>query len=762
MGIVNGSEWVWIILVCPWACWGLVHVISAVVWQRTVRVYRLRLPRGTTAEHIGDWMGQLAAVVRMPRWWDIAPRWPVAIELVATDQGVQRLVVMPAWMCAGVAASLAAALPGARLETHCSPPARGSRPRRVRAGEVRLRGKRLLAVDRVEDTSRHVLACLQPVQPGEMVRVQCGARIPRAVQRPDGGDRQVRERFSGTWVKDRRTPQLPTRWVQGDPVFSAVCRVAAASDDRRRARALVRGVCAALRGEDLPGGRIRRRWLLPALVVGARVAYRAIPLVCWPLLVTSREISGLLGLAIGPMMLPGVSLGIAPALPPSPLMPETGLVLAQANYPGLNRALCLNRDDRLRHLWITGPTGMGKSTLLANLISYDIHRGDPVIVIDAGGDLVTDVLARIPETRRDDVIVLDPTSTGHVVGLNPLHSRGPEDHELTAALCYHVLESIYAKSWGPRTADIVRAGLLTLTMTHAPDGQRFTLLELVNLLTNTGFRRLVTSQPLTPALNQFWTWYESLSGGHRTIVISPVLNKLRPFSLYSTLRLTLGHSDGIDLTEAIERKRIVLVPLRTGILGAESAALIGSLVMASVWHAALARAAIPKDQRQPVWLYLDEFQQVVRLPIDLADMLAQARGFGLGLTLAHQYLDQLTPQVRAAVLSTTRSQVIFQIDDSDAAELAPRFTPLTREDLTGLGPHEIALRPCVGGITLEPVTGVTYPLPPPTTDPKGLAKISLRRWGIPHTTIDHQIESRSASAPILDRRSNRMITRNAS
>lgn len=762
---VNNNDWVWITLACPWACWGLVHVISAMLWQRTLRVYRLRLPRGTTAEHIGDWMGQLAAVVRVPQWWDIAPRWPVSVELVATHQGVERLVMMPARMYAGVVASLAAALPGARLEAHGSQPARDSRPRRVRAGEVRLRGKRLLAVDRIEDTSRHVLACLQPVQPGELVRVQwllVGARIPRAAQCPDGGDREDRERFSGTRVADRRTRPLPTRWLQGDPVFSAVCRVAAASDDQRRARALVRGVCAALRGLNVPGGRVMRRWLLPTLVVGARMAYRAIPLVYWPLLATSREISGLLGLAVGPVMLPGVSLGIAPALPPSPLMADTGLVLAQANYPGINRALCLAREDRLRHLWVAGPTGMGKSTLLANLINYDIHRGDPVIVIDAGGDLVTDVLARIPASRREDVIVLDPTSPDHVVGLNPLHSRGPEDHELAAALCYHVLESIYADSWGPRTADIVRAGMLTLTMTHAPDGQRFTLLELVDLLTNTGFRRLITSQPLTPALNQFWSWYESLSGGHRTIVISPVLNKLRPFSLYRALRLTLGQSDGVNLSEAIEQKRIVLVPLRTGILGAESAALIGSLVLASVWHAVLARAAMPKDQRHPVWLYLDEFQQVVRLPIDLADMLAQARGFGLGLTLAHQYLDQLTPQVRAAVLSTTRSHVVFQIDDSDAAELAPRFAPLTREDLTGLGPHEIALRPCVGGITLEPVTGVTYPLPPPTTDPQDLARFSLRRYGIPHTTIDHQIESRSQIAPILDRRSNRMITRNAS
>lgn len=140
---------------------------------------------------------------------------------------------------------------------------------------------------------------------------------------------------------------------------------------------------------------------------------------------TSREIAGLLGLSTGPLPLPGVSVGVAPTLPPSPIAPgtsDTGLVIAKANYPGIDQLLCLSRDDRLRHLWVAGPTGVGKSTLLANLISYDIHRGDPVIVIDAGGDLVTDVLARIPEGRHDDVIVLDATNRDHLVGLNPLHT----------------------------------------------------------------------------------------------------------------------------------------------------------------------------------------------------------------------------------------------------------------------------------------------------------------------------------------------------
>jgi len=157
-------------------------------------------------------------------------------------------------------------------------------------------------------------------------------------------------------------------------------------------------------------------------------------------------------------------------------------------------------------------------------------------------------------------------------------------------------------------------------------------------------------------------------------MIGPALNKLRVFNLYSPLRLTLGQSVGIDFADVARKNCIVLVPLKTGLLGAETAALIGSLVLAAVWQTALARASLPKDQRRPVWMYLDEFQQVVRLPIDLADMLAQARGFGLGL--AHQHLGQLSPEVKTAILSTTRSQLIFQVESHDATELAPRFAPL--------------------------------------------------------------------------------------
>jgi len=149
------------ILGAPWICWALAHLISTLVWQYTARVCLLRLPRGVTVEHISQWVGQLAAVLRAPRWWDVFPRWPLCIELIATEHGVQPLIVMPARLRKAVVATLEAALPGARLNDK-TPTTSPRRCQWIKAGELRLRGtgQQVLAVDRGEETSRHLLAAL--------------------------------------------------------------------------------------------------------------------------------------------------------------------------------------------------------------------------------------------------------------------------------------------------------------------------------------------------------------------------------------------------------------------------------------------------------------------------------------------------------------------------------------------------------------------------------------------------------------------------
>jgi hypothetical protein len=394
----------------------------------------------------------------------------------------------------------------------------------------------------------------------------------------------------------------------------------------------------------------------------------------------------------------------------------------------------------LRHTWILGPTGTGKSTLLCNIIGHDIAHGDGLVLIDAGGDLVADVLDRIPDSRDDDIVVIDPTYVDHIVGLNPLTAGPPEQ---AAGFTYHVLRSLWAQSWGPRSADIVRACLLTLTATTAPNGSAFTLIDIPELLTNAGFRRYITGQSLPPQLHKFWRWYDRMPEPQQASIIAPVLNKLRTFTLSSALRATLGQSDGVQFSDILAEGRVVLVALKKGILGAEACALIGALVMASVWQAAQARVNLPKAHRAPFWLVADEFQETVRLPLDLADMAARARSLGLGLVLAHQYLAQLTPTVKTAVLGTIRTQIVFQLQRDDAGELAPAFAPLTATDLHSLGAFEIAARLCTDGATGPPVTGTTYPTPNPTRDGAALAAASRKRHGLPLSDVDEQITERA-------------------
>jgi hypothetical protein len=699
----------------------LIHEAQGAAWRRSLVAFELRLPRTATVAEVGRWVGTVRAMTPARRWWSILPRWPLVVETSATRAGVRRVLLVPARLQTEVVATVGALVPGARLDELPDYLA-GQRRRYQAAGEARLRGfGDLLAVGRAGDASRHVLAALQPLEDGEEVQVQwviTGARAPR-------------------WITSPRTERadLPELWKAGDPMLSASCRVAVSSRfGRARALSVCRRVWASLRAMNTPRARMGRRWWIPRLAVVGRLHARVMPRGRWPIVATSAELAGLLGFATGEMTLPGVAGGVSRTLPTPPSMPAKGLVVARSNYPGMtDHDIVMSILDRLRHLWVAGPTGTGKTTLLAAMALHDIKAGHGAAVVDAGGALIERIQDRIPEHRLDDVIVMDPSSGDHIVGLNPLRAGEPEQ---AASFVYHVLHSIYVKSWGPRTADIMRAGLLTLAHTKAANGQPFTLAEMPELLTNATFRRTVTRQSLSPHIGSFWRWYESLSEPARLNAIGPVLNKLRAFTLSTPLRLMLGQSTGINMADVMTGNKILLVPLKTGFLGAENAALIGSLITSAVWQATLARVAIPEDKRRPFWMYLDEFQHIVRLPIDIGDMLEQARGLKLGLTLAHQFLRQLDPALQASVLDNVRTHVLFQLGVQDSTRLAESFTPLTADDLRHLGPYEVAIRPYVNGSTLTPVTGRTYPLPEPMRDGHELAAESRQRFGIARDEVE--------------------------
>jgi hypothetical protein len=285
--------------------------------------------------------------------------------------------------------------------------------------------------------------------------------------------------------------------------------------------------------------------------------------------------------------------------------------------------------------------------------------------------------------------------------------------------------------------------LTTLINSRALDGSAFTLCEIVPLLVQPAFRRFVIERAALPdSLKGYWQWYDGLSDRERAQSIGPLINKVEAFTSRTAIRLLLGQSAGIDLRDVFRERRALLVSLAKGALGSETANLLGSLLVSCLWNVTLERVHVPAEKRSPVFAHIDEAQDLVRLPLAMADMLAQARGLKLGITLANQYVAQLPESVRAAVLGTVRTQIAFGLEWEDARLLERRFAPLTVDDLRGLDAFEIAMRPCVGGITLSPVTGTTLPPGPVTRDGAALAETSRKRYGAPRTSVEAALRAR--------------------
>jgi len=381
-----------------------------------------------------------------------------------------------------------------------------------------------------------------------------------------------------------------------------------------------------------------------------------------------------------------------------------------------------------------GPTGSGKSTLLCNLIVQDMEEGRGVVVIEPKGDLIRDVLERVPESRSDDVVVLDPTDVNRPVGLNPLASEG-RPPELVADQLLGVLHALYASSWGPRTSDILGSALLTLVRTPGSS-----LVGLPLLLTDAGYRRRITRQIDDPiALGPFWAQYEAWSDGERAAAIAPSMNKLRPFLIRPELRGVLSQvSPKFQMREVFTKRRILLVNLAKGQLGPESSALIGALVVSQLWQAVLSRTRIDPTRRHPVFIYVDEFQDYLKLPVDFADALAQGRGLGVGLVLSHQYLHQLDPATRTAVLHNAQSRVAFRLAHEDAVALAGPAGPKA-EDFEGLTAYDAYAQLVVGGTVGRWLSLRSRPLPPVSSNAGELCKRSATTYGVDREDVDRTI-----------------------
>lgn len=456
----------------------------------------------------------------------------------------------------------------------------------------------------------------------------------------------------------------------------------------------------------------------------------------FPLQLSIKELANFLLFPAGSEDLPGVpeahpKLILAPGWYKSPtgIANDRSFALSCDSTP---KKLSISPRDSLEHCVLLGPTGSGKSTVMQHLILSDINAGRSVLVIDPKADLINDILARIPEKRTDDVVVLDPADPVPV-GFNPLVFKNYKNPTLIADAVLSVLKEIFSDCWGIYTQDLMSAALLTLIKIKGAS-----LLWLPMLLTDGHFRKRIVSQIKDRiALQPFWQQFDSLKDNEKRQQTAPVLNKMRQFLLRPGLRNVLGQTDPkFNLTDLFYKRRIVLVPLNKGMIGGESARLLGSLIVGLTWTLALSRADLPPEKRHIVGVYIDELQDYLSLPTDLSDALAQARGLGMALTLAHQYRDQLPLNIRSGIDANARNKIIFGLSSKDAKDIAAMAPELEAKDFIMLPRYKVYTSFQYGGKNTGWIMGNTLPPPKALRDVAELRARSQKMYGIPAEQVE--------------------------
>lgn len=411
-------------------------------------------------------------------------------------------------------------------------------------------------------------------------------------------------------------------------------------------------------------------------------------------------------------------------------------VFAETNFRNQRRKFGIRRDDRRRHMYVVGKTGMGKSTLLENMIIDDIRAGNGLAVVDPHGDLAEKILEYIPNNRVNDVIYFNPADTQFPIAFNILESIGEDYKHLVAYGLVGVFKKIWADSWGPRMEYIMTNTILALL--EYPGS---TLLGLMRMLVDKAYRKKVVAKVQDPVVKTFWAdEYANYSEKFRTEAIAPIQNKVGQFLASAIIRNIVGQSKStIEMREIMDKQKILIMNLSKGRIGEENSALLGAMMITKLQIAAMSRVDIPESERKDFYLYVDEFQNFAT--DSFAGILSEARKYRLCLIMAHQYFEQLGDVVKAAVFGNVGTMIVFRVGAADAAELelefAPQFLPA---DIVNLKKYTFCLRLMVDGVATEPFSGIG--LPPAdgkTSNKEKLIKVSRERYARPQALVEDRI-----------------------
>jgi hypothetical protein len=436
---------------------------------------------------------------------------------------------------------------------------------------------------------------------------------------------------------------------------------------------------------------------------------------------------------------------------PAPVgLPQAGALLGVNSYRGQETPVHLDAEDRLRHLYIIGQTGTGKTGLMKSMIMQDIKNGEGCCFIDPHGSDILDILAAIPPERYKDVIYFDPADLSRPFGLNFLEydlSR-PEQKTFIVNELLMIFRRLYGdvpESMGPAFEQYFRNATL-LVMEDPASGS--TILDIARVLSNSEFRREKLAKSMNPVVNQFWQEIATKAGGEASLenIVPYITNKFDDFTANDFIRPIVGQQESsFKFREVMDTKKILLVNLSKGRLGEKNANLLGLIIVGKLFMAALSRADNPRAPHPPFYLYIDEFQNVTTDSIP--GILSEARKYKLALTVAHQFLSQIEEKTRSAVFGNVGNMAVFRVGEEDAEFFAKQFAPVFEAlDFVNVENRNAYVKMLSKGVPQKPFDMKTPDLPPANPGQvDDLIQLSSLTYGRDRATVENRIRERYLS-----------------
>ncbi len=450
---------------------------------------------------------------------------------------------------------------------------------------------------------------------------------------------------------------------------------------------------------------------------------------------------------------PKVSYLKSKSAPPPNDVPSEGLLLGYNEYRGVKTDIRLTQDARRRHLYTIGQTGTGKSNFLKEMAKQDVREGRGVCIIDPHGDFADDVLGAVPKERAEDVIYFDPSDVERPIGLNMVEYVTPEQKTFVVNEMINIFDKLYdlKQTGGPMFEQYMRNAML-LVMEDPESGS--TLMEIPKVLSDEQFRRMKLRKCKNPVVRDFWVKEAEKAGGEASLanMVPYITSKLTPFVANDMMRPIIAQQEStINFRDVMDSEKILIVNLSKGKIGEINAQLLGMVIIGKILMAALSRVEIPEDKRKDFYLYIDEFQNVTTDSI--AQILSEARKYRLALTIAHQFIGQLSEEISKAVFGNVGSMCAFRVGAEDAEQLEKQFAPeFSAADLMNVDNYNAFAKVLINGQVTPAFNLKTYPPSDVNYELAQMYKeLSRLRYGRDREIVEREIQQRAqlADAPAM-------------